>query len=465
MVIAVALPPIVGSTDILQGVRYVITLDADTQLPRDSARLMVGTLAHRLNRPVVDAQKRRVVDGYTILQPRVGVSLPTADRSRYVELYSDDPGVDPYTRVVSDVYQDLFGEGSFIGKGIYDVDSFEQQCGDFPDNTILSHDLIEGAYCRSALLSDVTLYEEHPSRYTVDMGRRHRWMRGDWQIAGWLAPWVIGHSGQRVRNPISALSRWKIFDNLRRSLVPVAMLLVLLGSWFVAPGAVGPGLAFAALVFLLSIVLVPTFVGFLTDLLRKPVDLPLWMHVRVALQALGRPLAQNVLSLIFLPQEAYSCCDAIVRTVFRMLWSRRRLLEWRTASDAERGATGTLRSTIRLLAFAPAGALIAGIAIFTFQPQSLPFAPPWLVWWLLSPLVAWGISSPIPKRKVQLSERQLQFLAILSRKTWRYFEEFVTASDHWLPPDNVQLNPALVVASRHQPDEYRHGDSSRFGCL
>ena len=190
---------VVGQTAILSGVRYVITLDTDTQLPRDAARLMVGAVAHRLNRPVLDAQSRRVVDGYTILQPRVAVSLPSARRSRFARLYAEDPGVDPYTRVVSDVYQDLFLEGSFIGKGIYDVDCFRQCCGDFPDNAILSHDLIEGAYCRSALLSDVTLYEEYPSRYVADIARRHRWIRGDWQIAGWLLPWARGQSGTRAQ--------------------------------------------------------------------------------------------------------------------------------------------------------------------------------------------------------------------------------------------------------------------------
>jgi cellobiose phosphorylase len=437
---------IVGPTEVLLEVRYVITLDADTQLPRDSARLMVGTLAHRLNRPVYDAREGRVVDGYTILQPRVGVSLPTAERSRFVELYSDDPGIDPYTRVVSDVYQDMFGEGSFIGKGIYDVDSFELLCGDFPDNTILSHDLIEGAYCRAALLSDVTLYEEHPSRYTVDMARRHRWMRGDWQIAGWLFPWVRARSGQRVRNPISALSRWKILDNLRRSVAPVCMLFVLLFSWFLFPG-----IAAASLVFLASIVLLPILTGMVADLLRRPVDLPSRMHLQETLQSLGRPLAQNLLSLIFLPQEAYICGDAIVRTLFRMVWSRRRLLEWRTASDSERGATGTLPSTVRLMAFAPMTAAVTFFAIITFQPAVLPFAAPWLFAWVVSPLVAWSLSQPSPKPKVRLSESQHHFLEKLSRRTWRYFEEFVTAQDNWLPPDNIQQNPGLVVAPRTSP--------------
>ena len=201
---------VVGDLTVLPEVRYVITLDTDTQLPRDSARQMVGAMAHPLNRPVLDAERRRVVAGYGIMQPRVGVSLPSAQRSWFVRLFAGDAGVDPYTRVVSDLYQDLFGEGSFVGKGIYDVDAFEQCCGNFPENAILSHDLLESTYVRSALLSDVELYEEFPSRYPTDVSRRHRWMRGDWQIAWWLLPWVPALAGRWVTNPISALSWWKI---------------------------------------------------------------------------------------------------------------------------------------------------------------------------------------------------------------------------------------------------------------
>ncbi len=437
---------VVGEMAVLRSVRYVITLDTDTQLPRDAARLLVGTLAHRLNRPVFDARRQRLVDGYTILQPRVGVSLPSAQRSRFAQLYAGEAGVDPYTRVVSDVYQDLFGEGSFIGKGIYDVDSFEQNCVDFPDNTILSHDLIEGAYCRSALATDVTLYEEYPSRYEADISRRHRWMRGDWQIFGWLLPWVRSRSGRRVRNPISALSCWKIFDNLRRSVVPVALLLVLLMSWFVSSEV-----AIAALLLVVGVVVLPTLLDAASRVLRKPVDLPLRMHLLGALQSLGPPLAHNVLSLALLPYEAYVSLDAIVRTMWRMSWTRRRLLEWKTASESERVANGSLAGTFQSMAFAPLLAAGAWLALAVFNRQVLPLAGPWLALWMASPLVVWWLSKPLSRRTPQISESQRQFLGTLSRKTWRYFEEFVSAEDNWLPPDNIQQNPRLEIASRTSP--------------
>ncbi|HVJ82753.1 MAG TPA: glucoamylase family protein [Planctomycetia bacterium] len=435
-----------GETEVLQGVRFVITLDTDTQLPRDAARVMVGTLAHPLNRPVLDERKCRVVDGYTILQPRVDVSLLSAQRSRFALLYAGNAGVDPYTRVVSDVYQELFGEGSFIGKGIYDVDSFERRCGDFPENAILSHDLIEGAYCRSALLSDVTLYEDHPSSYAADMARRHRWMRGDWQIAGWLFPRVPGRGGARCENPISLLSRWKVFDNLRRTLATPATLLLLLVSWMVSPA-----IAWVATLFTIGVFLAPAILSMATDLLRKPIDLPLRMHLSATLLSTGRPLAQNALTLVFLPYEAYVSADAIVRTLTRMLWTRRRLLEWKTASDADGGADGSLGGAIRLMAVAPALAVVAGALLLLFHPVAIPFAAPWLVAWFVSPLVAWWLSRPIPGPEVRLSEDQHVFLEKLSRKTWRYFEEFVTEEENWLPPDNIQLNPLLKVASRTSP--------------
>ncbi len=215
---------VVGAIAVLADIKYVITLDTDTQLPRDSARQFVGTLAHPLNRARYDEGKRRVTEGYGILQPRVAASLPGTNRSRYAQLHGGEPGIDPYTRAVSDVYQDVFGEGSFIGKGIYDVDAFERSLkGRFPENRILSHDLLEGCYARAGLLSDVQLYEEYPAGYSQDVSRRYRWIRGDWQLVGWLRERVPALDGRRETNPLSGLSQWKIIDNLRRSVVPVAL--------------------------------------------------------------------------------------------------------------------------------------------------------------------------------------------------------------------------------------------------
>lgn len=437
---------VVGQTAILQSVRYVITLDSDTQLPRDTAHRMIGTLAHPLNRPAFDPKRGRVVDGYTILQPRVDVNLQSARRSRFVQLYADNPGIDPYTRVVSDVYQDLFDEGSFIGKGIYDVDSFIHCCDNFPDNTILSHDLIEGAYGRSALLSDVTLYEDHPASYATDIERRHRWMRGDWQIAAWLLPRVRGRDAQRVANPISALSRWKIFDNLRRSTAPIAAVILLLTSWLMSPA-----IAMSVLVFLTLIVFLPPVLAGLTSLVHKPVDLPLALHLRTTTRSLTRPFGIGLLTLLFLPYEAYISGDAILRTLLRVGWTKRQLLQWRTASDSEAQDSANLAGAFRSMAFAPVLAVTTLATLALAQPQTLPLAAPLLAAWGASPLVAWWLSRTLPKPEIRFTETQHDFLATLSRQTWRYFEHFVSAEDNWLPPDNVQFNPDQVIASRTSP--------------
>ncbi len=433
---------IVGDRTVLPEVHFVITLDSDTQLPRDSAREMVGAMAHPLNRPVLDPERRRVVDGYGIIQPRVGVCLPSARRSWFVRLFGGDAGVDPYTRAVSDVYQDLFGEGSFVGKGIYDLNAFEQTCGGFPENTVLSHDLLESAYARSALLSDVELYEDFPSRYPADVSRRHRWIRGDWQIAWWLLPWVPGKGTHRVKNPITALSWWKIFDNLRRSLVSVAMLTLLLACWLL----MGPPFGKAATLFVLTVIGTVPLLSVLVDFCRKPADLPLRTHLRLTAIALGKQGAQFLFILVFLPYDAYISLDAIVRTLARTFWTKRKLLEWKTSSDATRSACADLPGFFRSLAVAPAISATTILVLILFQGGLLPTAGPLLGVWFVSPAIAWWLSRTLVAPTVRLSEQQRVFLGKLSRRTWRYFEVFVTAEENWLPPDNFQEHPAPVVA-------------------
>ncbi len=340
---------VVGDTAALTGARYIITLDTDTQLPRDTARTLVGTMAHPLNRPVYDTTRQRVVAGYGILQPGVSASLPGGQQSRYGRLHGGEPGIDPYTRTVSDVYQDVFREGSFIGKGIYDVAAFEQALeGRFPENRILSHDLLEGCYARSGLLSDVSLYEEYPTRYGADVNRRYRWIRGDWQIAAWLLPRVPGPDGTRLPNPLSLLSRWKLFDNLRRSLVPAVLTALLLLAWTLSSA---PGFWTMAV---LGVVLIPPLLASLLDLLRKPDDMGLGQHLAATAQTAGQRLALTSLGLATLPHEAYYSLDAVLRTLARLLVTHQRLLEWNPSGDQEGRSRTDLGASFRAMWFAPA---------------------------------------------------------------------------------------------------------------
>ncbi|MGB5639882.1 MAG: glucoamylase family protein [Sedimenticolaceae bacterium] len=454
---------IVGETAVLAGVKYVITLDTDTQLPRDAARQFVATMAHPLNRPVYDAVLQRVVAGYGILQPRMGASLPGIRQSRYARLYGGEPGIDPYTRAVSDVYQDLFHEGSFIGKGIYDVDAFEKALkGRFPDNRILSHDLLEGCYARAGLLSDVQLYEEYPARYGADVNRRYRWIRGDWQLAGWLLPWVPGPKGRRLKNPLSALSRWKLFDNLRRSLVPAALILLLVLGWTVTESAWLWTLA------VLAVLLLPAVLVSLLDVIRKPADIRLEQHLAAVGRATGQRIIQVGFVLATLPHEAFYSLDAIGRTLGRLLFTKQRLLEWipsavqgRTsvAGGREPGATGDqesrgrsdLGASLRAMWFAPALAIGTGSALAAGNPASLLLAGPFLLLWLSSPVIAWWISQPLARREARLSNEQVRFLGRIARKTWAFFETFVGPQDNWLPPDNYQEYQDTGLAHRTSP--------------
>ncbi len=437
---------VVGNTDVLSNVKYVITLDTDTQLPRDSAREFAGALAHPLNRARYDEGQQRVCEGYGILQPRMGVSLPGTNRSRYARLYGDEPGIDPYTRAVSDVYQDLFGEGSFIGKGIYDIDAFERSLKDrFPENRILSHDLLEGCYARAGLVSDVLLYEEYPSRYSADVSRRHRWIRGDWQLAGWLLPRVPGPGRRQQKNPLSGLSRWKLFDNLRRSLMPVALTLLLLLGWTDLSSAWFWTLA------VIGIILIPSLIASTLEMFQKPVDVLLGQHLAAVVHAVGRRLAQAAFALACLPYEAVFSLDAIVRTAGRMLITHKRLLEWNPSSESDCNSRADLAASFRSMWTAPVIAIAAALVLVLSIPVALVVAGPILILWLVSPAIAWWISRPLARRKARLTADQTFFLRKLSRKTWAFFETFVGPEDHWLPPDNYQEYRGAAVAHRTSP--------------
>jgi len=440
----------------LRDVRYVITLDADTMLPRGAAAALIGTIAHPLNRAELDPDLGRVVRGYGILQPRVSVSLASASESRFAAVYSGHPGVDPYTTAVSDVYQDLFGEGTFTGKGIYDVDVFRRAtAGRFPDNALLSHDLIEGTFARAGLVTDVEVFDDYPTRYLTATRRTHRWIRGDWQLLRWLTPRVPGPGGLD-RNPLSALSRWKIGDNMRRSTTPVVLLVWLVASWLILPGS---GLAWT--VVWLAALSAPWVVP-LAFMAARPPRHQSWRPYYAALgHDASRAGQQFGLAVILLPDQALLAGDAIVRSLTRVFGSHRRLLEWQTASQAER-ATGHSRrsvwqrmwpavllgtSILALIAWraapSPIGGMLGGVSLGAWAGLAAA--------WLIAPEMAIALSAPLLRRNLVLDEDQRATALRYALRHWRYFERFVTAETHWLVADNFQERPQPVIASRTSP--------------
>jgi cellobiose phosphorylase len=444
----------------LASIAYVITLDTDTQLPRDAAHKLVGNMAHPLNQPVYSQDKRRVVAGYAILQPLASVGLTSASRSRFARTFAPEPGIDPYTREVSDVYQDLFGEGTVVGTGLYHVDAFRLAIdGRFPENLILSHDLLESGYARSALVADVDFIEDHPVTSQMEASRRHRWIRGDWQIAAWLLPRVPGPRGKRQVNPLSALSRWKILDNLRRSLVAPALLALLIAGWMLVPGST---LTWTLLV--AAIVFLPPIFSMLLDLMRKPREHAWLWHVLWIGESLGRPVARAFLSVAQLPYDAFICISAILQSGVRMLFTRRGLLLWYTRSYARRNARTTLPETYFEMWVAPVLALGLAAAVTVARPSQLPYCTPLLLLWLAAPGIAWWLNTPLRRAAPDLTADQLVFLRLLARRTWRYFSDFVAPLDNWLPPDNLQEYPTQMIAERTSPTNIGMGLLANLGA-
>jgi cyclic beta-1,2-glucan synthetase len=433
----------VGDPGHLSNVRFVITLDSDTQLPLGTARRMIETLAHPLNRPRFDAAGRILAGSYTIIQPRVSPSLPSTSASSFSQLFADAVGIDPYTKAVSDVNQDLAGEGSYHGKGIYDVRTFSRVLsGRFPEEWLLSHDLIEGAHVRVGLASDIELYDEFPQDYLSYTRRQHRWIRGDWQIADWVLPRVLQPGGRRGPNQLSWFSRWKIFDNLRRSLLPVASLGLLVACWLTSP----------------QIAWISTLVV-AVQLLFQPLAQPFTMATtRQGLKSfsfskVAHDLLRTVADAALLPHQAGLALDAILRVWYRRLISHRGLLEWTSAQVAGGRAPGQLRGFVISMGLASIFSGIVGWAVQRWMPSSLAMASPWLVLWFLSPLIGWRlILRPQAKQKqLLLPEKDLRFLRKSARRTWRYFSDFVSADTSWLPPDNYQVSPQKPLAMRTSP--------------
>ena len=429
-----------GDLSVLAKVRFVITLDADTELPRGSAHRLVGTLAHPLNQAVIDPDKNTVIGGYGILQPRVRVSVQSASRSHLANIYSGQTGFDIYTRAVSDVYQDLYGEGIFAGKGIYEVDTVHRVLEHrFPQNALLSHDLIEGAYARAGLVTDTEVIEDYPSHYSAYNRRKHRWLRGDWQITSWLFSRVRDESGRLVANPISLVSQWKIFDNLRRSLVEPATFLLFALGWLVLPG-----LPRNWTIATICVLVVPVWFEFLFTLVRSVAE----QKKAVAREAVASLFTANVsvlLSLTFLAHQTLVSLDAVVRTLVRRLFTQQRLLEWETAAEAEVGG-GKRTPVDTYLNWMPLVTIVLGIVVYYGRHAALASALPILVLWGGSKLVSLWLDLPPRPSQTEASEKEKFFLHRAAIRTWRYFDEFSTEEHNWLIPDNVQEEPYCVAA-------------------
>ncbi len=448
-----------GATAALVGVRYVITLDADTVLPPDSAPSLIGAMAHPLNRAVFDPA-RGVVRGYGILQPRVGVSLPSANRSRFSAIASGHPGVDPYSAAVSDVYQDLFGEGTFTGKGIYDVEVFERAThGRFPENTLLSHDLIEGNYARAGLATDVIVYDDYPATYLGYTRRKHRWIRGDWQLLPWLQRRVPGPDGAE-RNRLSLLSRWKIVDNLRRSTVELAQLLFLLGGWTVLPGSMLRWTLLGVLA-----IAAPWATALLLAVVRPPRDKSWRAYYAALAQDAAISIEQVLVAIATLPHQALISVDAIGRTLYRLLVSRRQLLEWQSAQLVARSVSDVGAATWRMMRGSAVlvtivmaavawnlvtrqralGLELGGLQVVAFTMAVL------VAGWVSAPWLMTMLSRQVAETRATLSDAQRATTLRYAALHWAFFDRFVTAETHWLAPDNFQSDPEPVVAMRTSP--------------
>jgi cyclic beta-1,2-glucan synthetase len=433
-------PVKIGDLDLLSQVRFVLTLDSDTELPRGTAHRLVGAMAHPLNQAIVDPHDNIVVAGYGILQPRVGISVQSASQSRLASIYSGQTGFDIYTRATSDVYQDLKGEGIFTGKGIYEVETLSRVLEHrFPRNALLSHDLIEGAYARAGLVSDVEVIDDYPSHYSAYNRRKHRWVRGDWQIVSWLFSRVPDETGHRVPNPLSFLSRWKIFDNLRRSLVEPGIFLLFVLGWTLLPGSP----LYWTLV-TIAILFVPPWFQFAFSVVRTLAGGRL-APIRDAAAGLGRSMVSVFLTLTFLAYQTMISADAVLRTFYRRWISQQRLLEWETAAQAEL-VSGKRTFVDMLLNWTPVVALVVGGIVYFSRPPALYDALPILLLWAFSKPVSFWLNRPPRPVHKEVTAQDTRFLRRAALYTWRYYATFANAEHNWLIPDTVQQEPARVAA-------------------
>lgn len=434
------------SQDKIPYIKYVITIDADTNITMDNAKRLVGTMIHPLNKAVIDKEKNIVVEGYGLLQPRIGVDMLSANATRFSQIFAGQGGIDPYTTAVSDVYQDLFGEGIYTGKGIYDVDVFRSILKDLiPDNTVLSHDLLEGSFVRTGLVTDIMLIDGFPSKYNSYIMRMHRWVRGDWQLIPWLFNKIKNKEGKIINNPLTSISKWKMVDNMRRSMVSPFLALLLFLGFSVFPGTILPWL------FLVLFINFLPFILSCCDKLINKIKNEKEQDEVIISNSIKNSFLVSIIQFIFLPYQAYMMVDAIIRTLYRVFISKKKLLEWVTAADMEKKLSNDLLSFINKMWIS----VIEGIALVIlcgyFKPGMSLFSYAIALLWILSPYIAYIMSYPIKDEIQKLSNEDISFLRKIARKTWNYFEDFVIEDENFLPPDNFQLDPYAGTAKRTSP--------------
>jgi cellobiose phosphorylase len=437
---------VMGNQSVFPEIKYVITLDQDTMLPPGAAAKMISVMAHPLNMPVSCKRRKIITRGNGILQPGVAIGIESCNRSRYAGINSNAPGIDGYTRVYADLYQDLFGEGTFVGKGIFDVNCFLDILDErFPDNRILSHDLLEGCYLRSGSLTTVQLFEEHPVSYLEDVKRRHRWIRGDWQIAAWILPFVPGYAGTRHKNPLSLLSRWKIFDNLRRSIMPAVYLLLLVCCWMFA------SIAFPGTMIVVVSLLLPAVLSFLYQCFHRPLSLLSRRRWKRILLDVRDVFLQYLHMAVLLPYEALYASDAIVRTNIRLYITHRHTLEWHQSGRSAIGTIPGIWQTYRYLWITPCCGLIGLIYVAGHLSVVQGVTGIISLGWLLAPLATWYISRADAESTHPLNKGDIAYLRELARGHWHYFDTFMGPDDNWLPPDHYQEYPVKRIAHRTSP--------------
>ncbi len=417
-------------------IKYIITLDADTDLVLNSAFELVGAMAHILNQPVIDKEKNVVVDGYGMMQPRIGINLDISYQTLFTKIFAGAGGIDSYTNAISDTYQDNFQEGIFTGKGIYDLEVYHTVLeNQIPENKVLSHDLLEGSYLRCGLVSDIMLMDGYPTKYNSFMNRLSRWIRGDWQITRWLG-W---------QSSLNLLSKYKIFDNLRRSLLEINLIIAMVYCYIIGIMELKP--IYLGVCSMLIVAVFPYLLELLNRCIFRKEGEEKQKTFTPKISGIKGAIVRGVITLGCLPYKAYISSKAILKTLYRMIITHKHLLEWTTSEEAEKQAKSDLATYYNQMAVnVLAGIITIGLGLL----KGNPFAVLLGLWWGVTPVVMWYISKEIQKEKAieKLDDGEKEYVLEIGKRTWNFFETYLTEENNYLIPDNYQEDRKEKIVPR-----------------